>query len=454
MNHPAGLTAASRYLILAAAFLGWMFSGVQMTITNLASDSATIDFIKRGRLPLEKHLEPRNLLVFGDSNKTSTVVPADQQSLDEIVKKQRPKWYSFYNCAFLSGAALGGLVFGWLGDRAGRVRAMAVSILCYSIFTGIGYGVTTAEQLLLMRLLSGMGVGGMWPTGVSLAAEAWSDVSRPTLSGLLGTSANVGIMLLSAIACFQPIEPDRWRWVMLVGGSPAVLGLLVIALVPESPAWLATRIRTAEQKPAGSLRSLFSPPLLSLTLLGIALGTIPLLGGWGVTNWFISWTSAVKGPSDFQARAMASLMRASGGAIGSLFGGWIANLVGRRATYFLISLASFVMSIAVYRFMDPTMAGFFWAVFAVGGVSTIFFGWLPLYLPELFPTHARATGSGISFNFGRILTAVGVLLTGALTTYFNEDYRQAGTIMSFIYAAGMIVILFAPDTTGKKLSES
>ena len=451
MNHPAGLTASSRYLILAVAFLGWMFSGVQMTITNLASGSATHDFLEHGRLDPNNDLSPANLLVFSP-------MPATAERSEEWVKKamtrQRPKWYARYNCAFLLGAALGGLVFGWLGDWAGRVRSMGLSILCYSLFAGLAYFSATPEQLLLLRFISAMGVGGMWPTGVSLASEAWSDVSRPMLAGLLGTAANVGIVLLSVITYFRALNPDTWRWVLLVAASPAVLGVFVLAVVPESPAWLGVQGKQKEGKPAGTMRTLFTPPLLGITLLGIAIGTIPLLGGWGVTNWFISWTEQVKTVSDNESRAMASIMRAGGACIGSLFGGYLASLLGRRTTYFLIALSSFALSEYVYLFMNPTMPSFFWGVFVVGLVSTIFFGWLPLCLPELFPTHARATGAGISFNFGRILTAVGVLATGALTAYFNENYQRAGSVMSFIYAAGMIVILFAPDTSGKKLSEA
>src|SRR5204863_2701413 len=99
----------------------------------------------------------------------------------------------------------------------------------------------------------------------------------------------------------------------------------------------------------------------------------------------------------------------------------------------------------------PLEDGFSAAIFALGCVSTVFFGWLPLYLPELFPTHARATGAGISFNFGRILTAVGVLGTGAILYYFGGNFRYAGGLMSLIYAVGMLVILFAPDTTKNRV---
>jgi MFS family permease len=446
------MTAAGRYVILAAAFLGWMFAGVQMNLTRLAAQSVTEDFARLGRLTSSATIDWRNLLVFEDRyDQTHGVQPVGFD-----LKAHKPKWAALFDSAFLLGAAAGGLIFGWLGDRVGRVRAMGASILCYSLFSGVGYCVLTPEQLVALRFASGMGVGGMWPTGVSLAAEAWSDVSRPMLSGLLGTSANVGIVLLSAIAYFVPLTPDSWRWMMLLGLPSALLGLLVWTFVPESPAWLAAREKTrdAAASQTGALRTLFTPPLLGRTLLGIALGTIPLLGGWGVTAWFINWTQSEVGSADYQSAAMTSLMRAGGATIGSLFGGWIANLVGRRTTYFFISLMSFGLSEYIYLQLNPRMDGFQAAVFTLGLISTVFFGWLPLYLPELFPTHARSTGSGISFNFGRILTAAGVLGTGALTAYFQGHYPTAGSVMSLIYAMGMIVILFAPDTTGKKLADA
>ncbi len=474
---PAEISRASRYIILAAAFLGWMFSGVQMTIMNLASSPATEEFAKSG-LVSENDLFDVGA-VFATPRLPTAAIGGVSLPSKSVLKQLKDTWYAFFNAAFLIGAASGGLLFGWIADRTGRVRAMGASVLCYSLFAGAGYFAGSPEQLLVLRFLSGMGVGGMWPTGVSLAAEAWSDVSRPALAGLLGASANFGIVLLSAITWFVPVEADSWRWVMLVGLAPFILGLLVLVVVPESPAWLCTRGESKGPQP-GALRSLFSPSLLPLTLLGIALGTIPLLGGWGVTSWVIRWTEheaqqqadsspaaestaatsvpdskAVKPPPDksaiSKARAMTAIMRASGGALGSLFGGWIANLLGRRLTYFLISLCSFGLSECIYLFLHPLESGFSAAVFALGCVTTVFFGWLPLYLPELFPTHARATGAGISFNFGRILTAAGVLGTGAILNYLGGSFRAAGGLMSLIYAAGMLVILLAPDTTKNRV---
>src|SRR3712207_1660966 len=106
------------------------------------------------------------------------------------------RWFAWYQAAFLFGAAAGGWLFGWLGDRFGRTRALASSILCYSLFTLAGYGIESANAMLVLRFLACLGVGGVWPNAVALVAEAWPDASRPFLAGLLGTAANVGMVLL------------------------------------------------------------------------------------------------------------------------------------------------------------------------------------------------------------------------------------------------------------------
>jgi MFS family permease len=441
------LSHTGRYIILAAAFLGWMFSGFQMAVMSLAARSATQDFIRSSQVSASQPFQLNRLLATPRLPTPPPAAPADEK---EEMKKIAGPWFSWYQAAFLLGAAAGGLFFGWLGDHLGRVRSMGASIFCFSIFSGLGYFAATPEQLLLLRVLCGMGVGGMWPTGVSLASEAWSDASRPMISGLLGTSANVGLVALNTIGYFIHVTPDSWRWTQLVCGAPILLAIIVWIVVPESRRWLAARNSPAGQQGA-SVATVFQPPLLKLTLIGIAVGTIPLLGGWGATQWFIPWADKVGGAADPSAKALAGIMRSGGACIGGLAGGWIASLAGRRLTYFLVSLASLALGEFIYLVLTPGDAAFWPMVFILGLVSTIFFGWLPLYLPELFPTHARATGAGVSFNFGRILTAVGVLGAGAITAAFGDDYGRAGSITTLVYAAGMIVILFAPDTTKKKL---
>jgi MFS family permease len=446
---PSDLSATARYLILTAAFLGWAGSGLQMAVMTLSGRAATTSFLRTGGLDADRPLDPARLLWL----QSGAVSPGQIVDEEATLKRIAAHWNAWYQAGFLLGAAAGGLAFGLLGDRVGRVKAMALSILCYSGFSGVGYWAVTPEQLLLLRFLSGMGVGGMWPTGVSLASEAWPDVSRPMLAGLLGTSANVGLVLFNAIGYFHVVVPDSWRWTMMVCAAPAVLGVFVWAAVPESQRWLAARHQKAAGREGLSIWAVFQPPLLRLTLIGIALGTIPLLGGWGATQWLVFWADKAHGVADPRAKALTAIMRSSGGAVGSLIGGWLANLLGRRITYFLVSLSSLALGEYICLALTPKDYAFSAFVFALGFISTIFFGWLPLYLPELFPTHARATGSGVSFNFGRILSAVGVLAAGGITTWLNEDYGRAGSITMLVYALGMIVILFAPDTTKSKLKD-
>lgn len=454
---PAPMSPTGRYLILAAAFLGWMFAGVQMGIMPLAAGPATIEFAREGRFTFSTADPPPFWQRLWPS--AASRIPSEEE-VASIRKLQTSQWFAWYNAAFLFGAATGGLIFGLVGDRAGRVGALGASILCYSLISGISFFARTPEQLLLLRFLAAMGVGGMWPAGVSLASEAWSDVSRPTLAGLIGTAANVGIIAMSLLGYFVSITAEDWRWVLLAGASSTLLGVFVLACVPESPRWLAERearfaaangLPGRDAAPSAGMWQVFQPPLLKFTLLGICLGAVPLLGGWGTTQWVIPWSDEVM-PQDPQAKAFAALMRSTGGAIGSLLGGWIANLLGRRLTYFLISLCSLLMAGYIFRFMTPLDPNFRYWVFSLGFVSTIYFGWLPLYLPELFPTAARATGSGISFNFGRVFTACGVLGAGFLVGHYGGDYARVGQITSLVYAAGMLIILLAPDTRRQRLS--
>jgi MFS family permease len=448
LTPPLGeLSPAACYLILVVAFLGWMFSGFQMAVMTLSAPSATKSFLRDGQLTASTAFRFERLLATPAL--PSRVAPAAEDE-GEAYKAIGGLWFSWYNAAFLFGAAAGGFVFGWLGDRSGRVRSMGASIFCFSFFSGLGYFAATPEQLLLLRFLSGMGVGGMWPTGVALASEAWSG-SRPMISGLLGTSANVGLVFLNGLAYFWPPQPEEWRWLLLVCAAPLPLAFVVWACVPESRRWLAARNAPKIVGGQVTITTVFRPPLLRLTLIGIAIGTIPVLGGWGATQWLIPWTNSVVGKAEPSAMALTAVMRSGGAIIGGLAGGWIASLAGRRLTYFLVSLATLALGEYIYLVLTPRDASFWPCVFMLGMISTIFFGWLPLYLPELFPTEARSTGAGVSFNWGRILAACGVLGTGVVTAAFGGDYGRAGSITTLIYAVGMIIILFAPDTTKTKI---
>jgi MFS transporter, SHS family, sialic acid transporter len=149
---------------------------------------------------------------------------------------------------------------------------------------------------------------------------------------------------------------------------------------------------------------------------------------------------------------MTQIQRSGGGILGSLLGGWVASLVGRRMTYFFISLLSLGISSYIFGVLDPHHAQFGLFTFLLGFVGVTYFGWLPLYLPELFPTRVRSTGTGVSFNSGRVIAAVVVLGASSLIALFHGDFARVGLFTGCIYAAGMLIICFAPSTGKKELA--
>ncbi len=430
------LSFQTRSTILAAAFLGWMFAGMEIALFVLIHRAAMVGLATETALL------------------TGTEATIDDASITQ--------WFTSYQAAFLFGAAIGGWIFGVLGDRFGRTRSLAWSILCYSFFTGGCYFARSPEELLVWRFLACHGIGGAWPNTVALVAEAWPAASRPFLAGLLGTAANVGQVLMGVLGVLFDVTPTSWRWTFLAGAAPAVVGVWCLLAVPESLRWRALRLESAGEKQR-PLRELFSPPLRGRLAIGILLGAIPVIGTAANAQWIVPWTDQVAAnakkldappsargstqPSrDPKSKAHAMISRSGGAVLGSLLGGILASLLGRRTTYFVISLLTLIASTVVFGFLDPSHPWFFAASFVFGLVGVIYFGWLPLYLPELFPTRVRATGTGISFNTGRAMAAFVMLGTGVLVAWFGGDYAKIGLWTGMIYAAGMVVVLFAPRT--------
>lgn len=419
----ATLSPHARYLVLFVAFAALMFDGMELGLMPIAAGSIAKSFLGA-----------------------------------EFTKELGGLWFAKLNASLLLGAAIGGIWMGSLGDKIGRTRALGIGVLFYSIFAGLGYFATNLNQMLVLRFFVGLGVGGVWPNGVALVSECWPKVSRPIVAGIMGAGLNFGIFILSRLTAYFHITPESWRWVFAICGAPALLGIAILWFVPESPTWLAARNRRDEEKdkskkPATPLAELFRPPLLRTVLVGIALGSIPLVGAWAASKWIFPWAELVAGKEFPDYKSTAQAWWSVGAVLGSFFGAQLASLIGRRLAYFLISLGSTTITCGLFLFTKPMQPIFLPLLFAQGFIATLFFGWLPLYLPELFPTRVRATGSGIAYNVGRFATAAGLFLAGTLVSFFGGDYSRVGAAMALIYAFGMIVIWFAPDTTNKSLEE-
>ncbi|HEX2861841.1 MAG TPA: MFS transporter [Lacunisphaera sp.] len=400
------------WLALLAAFLGWMFDGMEMGIFPLVAR------------------------------------PALQEMLGSNGDQMVGIWMGWITAVFLLGAAAGGLVFGWLGDKIGRVRAMSASILVYSAFTGLCYFATEPWHLAVLRFIAALGMGGEWALGVALVMETWPARHRPLLAGAIGAAANVGYVVIGLIAYQVPITSTSWRWVMLVGAAPAALTFLIRIFVPESEPWKAATAKDTSRP----LREVFSRPLLQRTLFGITFASIALIGTWGSVQWIPLWADKLTNGTMPEAKALTQILIA-GGAIVGCFAGSLGGHFGRRPAYCLLCLASYGFCALLFLGIHQYGAAFLTVSFMIGLTTGAFYGWLPLYLPELFPTRVRATGQGISFNFGRILAAVGAVGAGQLVAFYEGNYARMGTAITLIYLVGVVVIWFAPETKGRPLPE-
>src|SRR5215813_3546435 len=217
------ISAFGKWMALVAALLGWMFDGLEM-----------------GLFPLVARPALKELL--GDAADTSIGT-----------------WMSIVIAVFLVGAAAGGILFGWLGDRIGRVRAMVWSVLTYAVFSGLCGFATDPWHLAVLRFTASLGMGGEWSLGVALVMEIWPSGSRPLLAGLIGAAANLGYLVIAAVGLglthfvdslagglralgltedgvswWIGKEHSGWRLLMLLGASPALLTFFIRLFVPES----------------------------------------------------------------------------------------------------------------------------------------------------------------------------------------------------------------------------
>lgn len=512
---PAGaegsVASSGKWMALLAALLGWLFDGFEMGLFPQISRPALLDLLPPGAQP----------------------------------DKDVSFWFSLATAGFLIGAATGGVLFGWLGDRLGRVRAMTLSILTYALCSGLAGLAAAPWHIVVIRFFAALGMGGEWSLGVALVMEVWQGRSRALLAGLIGAAANVGYMLVALLslglgaltnalaALHLPEDWIRWRLLMVCGALPALLTFFIRLFVPESQSWeqekqrgttsswasrdllwvlvgvgvcigllvvwkqvegLAPRLiltlvalalviacylypiygfLTRSGEAAGSRRS-----ILQTMVLGAVLSGVPLLATWGSVQWGPAWASRLgddavdklrksltvsqageaetliqaKKDSTHRWKEYTQMVSSLGAIVGCVVGALLAGWKGRRLAYVFLCLGSLVSVLLFFRTNATFNAWFVVTSFLAGGFSAAFYGWLPLYLPELFPTRVRATGQGFGFNFGRILAAIGVLQVPVLMGD-PPDYARACSLLAFIYVAGLFVIWLAPETHGKPLPE-
>ena len=366
--------------------------------------------------------------------------------------------------SFLVGGALGGLLFGVLADRIGRRQSMVWSILVYSVFSGLHYFADGAWQIVVLRFLVAVGVGGEWAIAAALVAESFSGKARAFAGGIFHASSVLGVVAAAIQGMF--ISGPHWRAGFAIGFLPALLVVWVLASLKESEKWEEAKRET----PSGSGRTggalgelLRDPQWRKRALIGFGLAAIGLGTYWGIFAWAFELVGEVL-PKDVSAaeRARACsfaylLVTLFGALPGQLAFAPVTMRLGRRPTFALYHLGAFVTvplaflaaSSYVQTVVLLVISGFFTAGMHSG---------YAIYFPEMFPTRIRATGASFCFNLGRLGSAVLLVVRGEMRAAFERlspgmGLRYAVSAMAGLFLVGLILLWFAPETKDKEILE-
>jgi MFS family permease len=375
--------------------------------------------------------------------------------------------YSGYaTMIFMLGWALGGLFFGVLGDRIGRVRTMIFTILSYSLFTGASVFSTSVWDFSAYRFLTGLGVGGQFAVGVALVAESLPDRARPYALGWLQASSTWGNMLAALVGMsLGTLEQagtiaSSWRAMFMVGTLPAFLCLFIMRRLEEPAAW---RLAANEGVRRGSIRELFATPRWRRNaIVGMLLAFSGVVGLWGIGFFSVDLLRAVLDKTDMSPgrktlwTGVTSLMQ-NIGAFGGIYAfTHLTARIGRRKAFAIAFVAAMGMTAFTFWNLD-SFGDIFWMIPLMGGCQLALFAGYAIYLPELFPTRLRSTGTSFCYNVGRVVAAFGPLALGLLTSrvYANQvdPMRYAGVTMCLVFLVGLATVPFAPETRGRPLPE-
>ena len=345
---------------------------------------------------------------------------------------------------------LGGIVFGVVADRLGRAKTMMLTILIYSVFTGMSGLAQNWRQLLVFQALSGIGIGGEWAAGVALVAETWPERTRQRALVAIQMFFAGGFFLAGLLNFV--VGALGWRWVLAAGVAPAVLALPIRWFVPEPKRWITAGNRCQASR---IFFGIFAPDIRQRTFVGVVIAAAMMIGAWGTTTLLPTWIVQLVGADDGTLAVKVtgeSFMLANVGAMfGFLTLMWLNDGLGRRWSYALIALGCFATAVFAFTQLH-TIEALLWFMplygfFAIGG-----FGIFAVYLPELFPTRVRATGQGFCWNMGRTLTAVGPLTSGILVDLLGS-VPKAAVMLAVSYLIGLVAIWFGPETSGEPLRD-
>jgi len=385
-------------------------------------------------------------------------------SVSELIGSANPGLVAYTGGLILAWKLIawgvGGIAFGVVADRIGRSKTMIITVLIYSIFTGLSGLARDWWQLAALQALAGIGIGGEWAAGAALVAETWPERSRPRALVAMQMSFAFGFFLAALLNLI--IGPIGWRWVLAAGAAPALITLFIRQFVPEPKRWLAVRYRdpgVARQgvpdTAARTFLAIFAPGIRRRTIVGVLVAVAMMIGAWSTMTLLPTWIHQLLGPGGsagaVKVTSLCFMLINVGAVFGYLSLIWLTDAIGRRWSYFLIAIGCVATNLCMFT-QATTIDELLWFTVAYGFFSIGGFGIFAVYLPELFPTRIRATGQGFCWNTARVFTAAGPFASGMLVAAFGS-VPKAAVMLTGIYVVGLISIWFGPETRGMPLQD-
>jgi MFS family permease len=361
------------------------------------------------------------------------VVVRDLSGPDDI-----PRISAVINALYIAGWTIGGFTWGFISDKIGRARALALSVGSFGLLTLMISFAVSWEWVVVVRLLSGFAVGGILVITPTLLSEIWPASSRSVILGIDSIGFPVGIFSTGIVNFLV----SDWHGAFYVGALPLVVGLISVWALMESSNW-----RSAKATPHQAVVA-DADVNANLVKGSIIFGSM-LIGLWGMFSWIPSWVQDLfTSGNGLKESGISLMLLGAGGLTGGFISGWVSNALGVRRAMLLC----FSGCIAVSFLLFAMNASFSPIIYAELALLSLFFGisqgLLSIYIPQLFPYHIRGTYTGICFNIGRIVTSLAVFFIGVLVSNLG-GYSNALLTFAGIFIIGFVAVYFTKDQVTK-----
>ncbi|PBC03765.1 MFS transporter [Mesorhizobium sp. WSM3860] len=356
--------------------------------------------------------------------------------------------------ATLLSAAIGGWLCGYLADRFGRARIMQFTILWFCAFTFLAGFAQDFQQLMVLRIMQGLGFGGEWAAGAVLMGEIIRAEHRGKAVGTVQSGFGIGwsaAAILAGIILAHIPEEYGWRALLMIGVLPGFLVLYLRRTIGEPEVYQRTRAAIKATGRAPSLGAIFQPGVLHVTILAslLAFGVVGV--GGAIVNWLPTFVKTVRHISPSAAGYYVFLVT-GGSFFGFLASAYLSDVLGRRRTFQLFLVCSWLVTIA-YMFLPLSgwklvLMGIPFGFFTIGNYAA-----LGPFFTELFPTAVRGSGQSFAYNFGKATGAVAVSCIGILAQWITLA-EAIGLIALLGYSIAIVATLLLPETKGIELTSS